>query len=357
MNTLTTNQKISSRLSSTQDWKDSFRTAFKDSKALEDYLQVPIHQTPYPIFIPRKLALKIKNGGTHSALWKQYVPTENENDNEGLLDPIGDLNHYKSAQLIHRYDNRVLFTPTTACPVVCRYCFRKNELYADEELFQADFKSTLAYLNAHPEINELIFSGGDPFILSDEKIDFYLEEFSKIPHLKFIRFHTRTPVVMPERITQQLVHLLKHFQKKFFKILVVVHINHTDEIDDEIKSMFTDLKNSGIEVLSQTVLLKDINDNTQTLLNLFQELIQLGIRPYYLHHPDLARGAMHFYLGLEEGRKIYAALRTKLPGWALPHYVIDLPEGRGKVSAFNPESFTFSGTLMTKDLELINYPL
>lgn len=354
MNTLTTNQKISNLGDS---WKDSFRTAFKDSKALESYLQVPIAQTNYPIFIPKKLAQKIKQGGVNSALWKQFVPHEDENQMHGLKDPIGDQAHFKSAQIIHRYENRVLFTPTTACPVVCRYCFRKNELYSDEKLFQAQFTETFSYLTDHPEINELILSGGDPLILSDEKLDFYLEKFANIPHLKFIRFHTRTPIVMPERMTAQLIQLLQYHQKKFSKLILVIHTNHVDEIDHEVKLMFNELKKAGIEVLSQTVLLKNVNDTENDLTKLFLELIEHNVRPYYLHHPDLAHGAMHFYLNLEAGRKIYAALRTKLPGWALPHYVIDLPEGRGKVSAFNPESFSFSGKLITKDLDLADYPL
>lgn len=355
MNTLTTNQKTSSLTSNL--WKESFRTAIKDAKALETFLQVPLATTTYPVFIPLKLAVKIKEAGPTSALWKQFVPAESENQTHGYQDPIGDQVHFKSAQLIHRYDNRVLFMPTSVCPVVCRYCFRKNELYNDEQLFQAEFEKTLNYLKNHPEINELIFSGGDPLILSDEKIDFYLEKFSQIPHLKFIRFHTRTPLIMPERLTDELIYLLNYYQKKFTKIVFVIHANHADEIDTDVKTGLIKLTQNGFDVLSQTVLLKNINDHAERLLELFLKLIDLQVRPYYLHHPDIARGAMHFYLSLEEGRKIYAALRTKLPGWAIPHYVIDLPEGRGKVSAFNPESFSFSGKLMTKDLEIIDYPL
>ena len=336
-------------------WKNSMRTALKSTKALEDYLGMPLPKTTYPLFIPLTLAQEIKHLGQSSALWKQFVPHEEENDLSGLIDPIGDQLHSPTAQLIHRYSNRVLFMPTTVCPVMCRYCFRKNELQDNLDLFTSDFEKTLSYLQAHEEINELIFSGGDPLILTNEKIDFYLSEFSKIPHIKYIRFHTRTPVILPERVTDDFIETINRHKKAFSRFIINLHVNHTEELRSEVLEAINKLDEARIELISQTVLLKGVNDNVFQLQKLFENLIDLNIRPYYLHHPDVVKGANHFRLTLEEGRSLYGKLRKTLPGWGLPQYVIDIPEGFGKVPAFNPENISFSGQLLSKDLKTIVY--
>lgn len=332
-------------------WQEEMRTALKNEKDLNDFFNCQIANTPYSIFLPRVFAEKIKKAGPKSVLWKQFIPQFVENSLEGLIDPIGDQIYLKAPQLIHRYKNRALFLPTTNCPVICRYCFRKNELSFSQDLFLPRFNETLDYLKNNPQIDELIFSGGDPLILSDEKISFYLEEFSKIPSLKFIRFHTRTPIILPSRITDNLVNLLK--KNSFKKITLAIHINHTEELDPEVREAL--LRMEGLNLISQTVLLKGINDDSTILKELIHNLISLNIRPYYLHHPDKVRGGMHFYLDLHKGRKIYLSLRDEIPGWALFNYVIDLPEGRGKSPAFNPEAFVFSGSLIGKDGNLYPY--
>jgi lysine 2,3-aminomutase len=336
-------------------WKESMRTAIKSTKALEEYLGVTLAKTIYPLFIPLNLANEMKQLGSSSALWKQFVPHEEENNPSGLVDPIGDQRHSPTAQLIHRYKNRVLFMPTTVCPVMCRYCFRKNELQDNLDLFTADFEKTLVYLHEHDEINELIFSGGDPLILTNEKIDFYLSAFSKIPHLKYIRFHTRTPIILPERVTDEFIETINLHKKSFSRFIMNLHINHTDELRTDVLEAIKKLDDGRIELISQTVLLKDVNDNLSQLQKLFETLIDYNIRPYYLHHPDVVKGANHFRLTLEEGRELYGKLRKTLPGWGLPQYVIDIPEGFGKVPAFNPENISFSGQLLSKDLKIIPY--
>ncbi len=331
-------------------WTEEIRTAIKSKKELECFLDINIPDTTYPIFIPKNFALKIKNAGPNSALWKQFIPQSEENSPEGLIDPIGDQNFLKAPQIIHRYHNRALFLPTTNCPVICRYCFRKNEL-GQSELFYPKFNETIEYLRNNPQIEELIFSGGDPFILSDEKIALYLEEFSKIDSIKFIRFHTRTPIILPSRITNNLVKVLSN--KSFKKITTAIHVNHPDELDQDVQEAISKL--AHLNLISQTVLLKGINDHPNILKDLIHLLIGLNIKPYYLHHPDKVKGAMNFYLDLETGRKIYQSLRDKVPGWALFNYVIDLPGGMGKSPAFNPEAISFSGNLMGKDGNLYQY--
>ncbi len=340
-----------------QIWQEDFRNALKSIPAVNNYFNLNLKETNYSVFIPLPLAKKIKKSGENSILWKQFIPDiKMENGHLqglGLQDPIGDLRHKKAPQLIRRYKNRALFLPTTKCPVICRYCFRKNELSHPDELFDVNFKKTWDYLNEHEEINEIIFSGGDPLILSDKKILNYLYEFAKIPHINFIRFHTRTPIVLPSRITQDLVESLKKAAKLFKKISIVLHVNHADEFNHEVDIALEMLNMTGATLLSQSVLLAGINDSKTTLVDLFYKLDNFNIRPYYLHHPDQVKGGLHFYLPLEKGRKLYSKLRNEVPGWLLPQYIIDIPNGEGKVQAFNPENYEFSGRLINKTGELI----
>lgn len=345
-----------------QNWTSEFQLAFKNISDLYSFLGWEL--TPsltkvaetYPLFVPRNLALKIKAEGPDGILAKEFLPADQELNPEGLVDPIGDKEFFKAPQLIHRYKTRALFTPTSVCPVHCRYCFRKNELNAADELFQRDFEETLNYLRSHPEISEIIFTGGDPLTLSNERLENILKAFSEISSLKDIRFHSRYPVILPERLDAGLVKLFSDFAKKFRTLTLAIHVNHSHELDVVNKQKIRSLHETGIQLLSQTVLLKDVNDSANTLITLFDELLNLKVRPYYLHHPDRVKGGMHFYLPLEEGRKIYAGLRDELPGWALPHYVIDIPGGHGKVSAFNPESHEYSGTLLAKDGYSVDIP-
>ena len=291
--------------------------------------------------------------GPDSALWKQFLPSIEENSDLGRLDPIGDKIHAKNNQLIHRYENRVLFTPTTVCPVLCRYCFRKNELSEKDEIFNQNFLEAIAYLKANPEINEVIFTGGDPFILSNDKLAFYLQEFSTVESIKYIRFHTRTPVILPSRIEEGLLAVLASASALFKRCMVMIHINHITELTPDVEEAIALLTENNIEVFTQSVLLKGVNDTTESLFDLFSALADLKVKPYYLHHPDEAKGAMHFYLSLEDGRRIFAPLHNRLPGWALPQYVIDIPGGEGKTAAFNSESFEFSGELINRNGEKV----
>lgn len=336
------------------NWTHEFKDSLKTREELQEFFEVDVPEIKYPIFIPRVFAAKILFAGPESALWKQFIPRAEEgNFDLGRLDPIGDKVHAKNNQLIHRYENRVLFTPTTVCPVLCRYCFRKNELSEKDEIFDQKFKEALAYLTVNHEINEVIFTGGDPFILSNEKLANYIQEFSEIESLKYIRFHTRTPVILPSRIDEGLIALLTSASHLFKRCMVMIHVNHVSELTEDVQDAIKLLTENNIEVFSQSVLLKGVNDTTDDLYNLFSELADLKVKPYYLHHPDEARGAMHFYMGLEEGRRIFAPLHNKLPGWALPQYIIDIPGGEGKTPAFNPESFEFKGELINRNGEKV----
>lgn len=318
--------KINSTGPSDQTWQEQLRFAIKCSSELERFLGVPVPRVTYPIMIPRALAQMIKQGGPHSGLWKQFVPQIDEELDWGLTDPIGDHQHQVAPQLIHRYNNRVLFLPTKICPVACRYCFRKTELSTQDELFEPQFESTIKYLKKNSQIHEIIFSGGDPLVLSNNKLKKYFEVFSTISHISFLRIHTRMPVILADRIDNELLHILHQYQVK-----IVVHINHPDELELSLSNQHALKKLATVcTVLSQTVLLYGINNCTDILEALILNLLKLNVRPYYLHHPDQAKGTKHFQLSIEDGKKIMTDLRKRLPGWALFQYILDDPSGCGK---------------------------
>ena len=342
-----------------QNWTSEFSRSFKKLTDLYSFLEWDIDSSllkvaeTYPVFIPVSLAEKIKSQGPTGALAKEFMPNlleiNADLNHKGLEDPIGDKEYFKAPQLIHRYETRALFTPTSVCPVQCRYCFRKNELDASDELFQQDFQETLNYLKNNPQISEIIFTGGDPLTLSNDKIEKYLDAFSKIPSIKDIRFHSRYPVILPERIDSVLCDILGKFSEVFRTISIAIHVNHISEFDETNRRAIKRLSSINIQLLSQTVLLRGVNDSAEALIDLFTEFMNLKIRAYYLHHPDRVKGGMHFYMSLEAGRELYQMIRKALPGWAIPQYVIDIPGGHGKVPAFNPETYSFSGSLLTKD--------
>lgn len=346
------------------NWKNKLTQSFRNIEELYNYLNWPLHEElistgkKYPLFIPKNLADKMKAEGPNGVLAKEFLPSPLEIDNQlntfGIFDPIGDKTYLKAPQLIHRYKSRALFTPTSICPVHCRYCFRKNELSATEDIFQNDFEVTLAYLNDHPEISEIIFTGGDPLTLSNEKIENYLNSFGQIKSIQHIRFHTRYPIILPERIDEGFVDLMNRFSSHFSTISMAIHSNHLAEFDEFNSRAIKKLAKTNLQLLGQTVLLRDINDSENALLDLMNKFIELKIRPYYLHHPDRVQGGMHFYLPISKGRKLYQSLRLNLPGWAIPQYMIDIPNGHGKTPLFNPETYTYSGKLISKTGEPVS---
>jgi lysine 2,3-aminomutase len=341
-------------------WQKEFQNSLRTSDQICTYFNLPEDEISknYQGFIPLNFAKKILRSGHNGPLWKQFIPSDFE-DHEiqsyGLFDPIGDQVHAKDGPLIHRYSNRALFSPTTVCPIQCRYCFRKNELSEGMDFLDRSQEKAFEYLENHPEINEVIFTGGDPLILSDIKLEYYLDRLSKIKSIKFVRFHSRTPVILPERLCSPFINLWQKYKKVFTNLILVIHTNHESELDDDFAHWWKEFRQVEPSALSQSVMLKDVNDNPEALTALIYRLVDLGIRPYYLHHPDLVRGAMHFWLPLEQGRRVYTQLRNQIPGWALPQYMVDIPGGEGKVNAFNPEGHPFSGKLINKDGDLTDY--
>ncbi|MCY4644648.1 MAG: KamA family radical SAM protein [Bacteriovoracales bacterium] len=319
-------------------WQNILADSLRTPKQLEEFFGRPFPKVPYSLLVPLRLAQKIKDQGLEGPLALQFLPQKEEGDHmesgSGLIDPIGDGVHQKGPGIIHRYRSRILVSPTPLCPVECRYCFRKNLLEEDSPNYRASPSSMKRYLHSHPEVNEVIFTGGDPLMLGDSVLDHYLEALGDFAHIRFIRFHSRMPVVIPERITDDLTEMLKETtQKKRARACLVIHINHLSELDGDVLLGLKKLQKAHIDVLAQSVLLRGVNDNISDLYDLFFGLALEGIRPYYLHHPDPVRGGLHFYLPVERGRELYLPLRDILPGHVLPHYVRDDANGTGKTLA------------------------
>jgi lysine 2,3-aminomutase len=263
---------------------------------------------------------------------RQFVPDARELERrpEELADPIGDERVTAVPGLVHRYPDRVLLKLTHVCPVYCRFCFRRETVGPEgpPPLSRDALEAAVAYIARDPGIWEVILTGGDPFMLSPRRIADVTQRLGAVPHVKVLRWHTRVPVVDPGRVTPELVEALTSSAKSVY---VAVHANHPRELGEAARAACVRLTQAGVPLVSQTVLLKGINDNAETLASLMRAFIEARIKPYYLHHPDLAPGTAHFRLSIEEGQTIVAELRGRLSGLAQPTYVLDIPGGHGKV--------------------------
>lgn len=260
---------------------------------------------------------------------RQFLPSAAEliTRPEEMTDPIGDAVHAPVAGLTHRYPDRVILHVTQTCAVYCRFCFRRETVGDAGVLPDADMARALAYIAARPAIREVILTGGDPLTLSARRLAGLMAQLDAIAHVDVIRLHTRVPVVAPEMLTDQ---VLATMQRRA-AVYVVVHTNHAQELNGAALAALARLHSAGVPLLSQTVLLRGVNDTADALETLFRTLIRNRVKPYYLHHCDLARGAGHFRTTIAEGQAIMAQLRGRLSGIALPTYVLDIPGGFGKV--------------------------
>ena len=286
----------------------------------------------YAIAVTPVMAALMDPADPHDPIRAQFLPSAPE-----LIaapgespDPIGDSRHEKVPGLIHRYPDRVLLKLTHACPVYCRFCFRREMVGpgGTSMLDDATFSTALAYISANPAIFEVILTGGDPLILAPRRLSEMTRALAAIPHVQVLRWHSRVPVVAPERITDELVDALRVSDKAVF---VGLHTNHARELTDGARTAIARLIDGGIPLLSQTVLLKGINDTPEIMAELMRALVALRVRPYYLHHMDAAPGTSHFRTTIAEGQALMRALRGTLSGLAQPTYVLDIPGGVAKV--------------------------
>lgn len=286
----------------------------------------------YAVAITPALARLIDPSDPHDPIARQFVPTVAELDTapEERADPIGDDPMSPLAGLVHRYPDRVLLKLVHVCPVYCRFCFRRAMVgpKGRPSLSRAEIAAALDYVRQRPEIREVILTGGDPLILSARKLREVMSALATIDHLDVVRIHTRVPVAAPETITPALVRAMKAFGRATF---VVLHANHPAELTTEARAACARMIDAGLPMLSQSVLLRGVNDDVATLEALMRSFVASRVKPYYLHHADLAPGTAHLRTSLAEGRALMRGLRGRLSGIAQPTYVIDLPGGVGKV--------------------------
>ncbi|MGA8165424.1 MAG: KamA family radical SAM protein [Waddliaceae bacterium] len=253
---------------------------------------------------------------------------------EEMLDPVGEEKTMPVPGLVHRYPDRVLFLVTSFCGSYCRYCTRSRLVSnAQGYDFHPHFEQGIEYISTHQEVRDVLLSGGDPLLLSDKKIDQLLARLREIKHVEFIRIGTRIPVFMPQRITPN---LCKIFQKHG-PIWMSIHVNHQKECTLELREACRQLSSSWVVLGNQSVLLKGVNDNVETLLSLSHRLLQMGVRPYYLYQCDLITGSHHFRTQIQKGIEIMEQLRGHTTGYAVPQFVVDVPGGGGKIPV-NPET-------------------
>ncbi|MCX4247405.1 KamA family radical SAM protein [Paraliomyxa miuraensis] len=287
--------------------------------------------TAYKVRIPASYLELVDWSDPDDPIRRQAVPSADElRPLPGERpDPIGDAAHSPVPHLTHRYPDRVLLYPTYVCSMYCRHCFRKEALNEDDRGVALDrLEPALRYVAEHPEIREVILTGGDPLTLSDGQLERLRSRIEAIDHVRLLRVHTRVPVTLPTRITPELVRALRGR----LVTVVVTHFNHPREITMAATEACRLLREAGFMLLNQSVLLRGINDDPQTMETLVRELVYtLGAKPYYLHHCDLTRGVSHFRTSLDEGQALVKGLRGRVSGLCIPHYVLDLPGGDGKV--------------------------
>jgi EF-P beta-lysylation protein EpmB len=309
-------------------WRQIQQQSFTCLNTLADYLELTpcqrqqLLQKPYfPLNIPVRLARKIVKQTLEDPILRQFVPLQEETHQSADFsnDPIGDLAARQSCRLLHKYHGRVLIITSSACAMHCRFCFRK---YFPYKTGTHDFCDEILYIKSHPDIDEVIFSGGDPLSLSNNSLQRLINALSEIPHIRRLRFHTRFPVGIPERIDRNLIRIMSQSPHQIYFVL---HINHPLEIDTDLIEAIRPLQKQGVLTLSQTVLLKGVNDDEPVILALCNKLINAGIIPYYLHQLDHVQGSAHFEVPRNRGLQIMDYLQRNISGYGVPRFVYEMP--------------------------------
>jgi len=316
-------------------WQAALRDAIRDPAELCRVLQLPdavaeaarrvcAASPGFSLFAPRGFVARMRPGDANDPLLRQVLPLAEELDDvPGFVrDPVGDLASERQPGLLQKYVGRVLLVTTGVCAVHCRYCFRRHFPYSDGPRSLADRQSALEEIAADASIREVILSGGDPLMIVDSSLGQLIDALGDIPHVRRLRVHTRLPIVIPKRVTDELVDILRGTR---LTPVVVVHANHANEIDSHVDAALATLSDAGIPLLNQAVLLRGVNDTTAAQAALCEKLVDHRVLPYYLHQLDRVAGAAHFAVPLETGRRIVAELREQLPGYAVPRFVAELP--------------------------------
>lgn len=308
-----------------EDWLQQLANVITDPNQLLHYLALDEYtdlqkggeaRTLFPLRVPWSFAARMHKGDPDDPLLRQVLTAQEEfTVTPGFShDPL-DEQHSVVPGLLHKYRSRALLLVKGGCAVNCRYCFRRHFPYHDNQGNKANWRQALDYIRQHPELDEIIFSGGDPLMAKDHELDWLITQLEAIAHLKRLRIHSRLPIVIPARVTDA---LCQRLARSRLQVLLVTHINHANEIDDDVAQSMAQLRRSGVTLLNQSVLMRGVNDNPDTLAQLSHALFDIGILPYYLHVLDKVQGAAHFLVGDEEARALIKALLTQVSGYLVP---------------------------------------
>ena len=324
-----------------KNWQQQLADAFTDIDELCRYLQLSPDDLPvshsatlnFPLRVPLSFAACMEKGNPHDPLLRQVLPVKDE-----LLsypgfshDPVGDLAVASQNGVLHKYHGRVLLINTGSCAINCRYCFRRNFPYADLQLNKQKEDAAMQAIQDDTSISEVILSGGDPLLLSDARLARLLQQLNTIGHIQRIRIHSRLPIVLPARMTDELIATLKQSPKQ---LIMVMHCNHGNEINPRVINACNRLKNSGISLFNQSVLLKGVNDQPEILCQLSEQLFSHGIIPYYLHVLDKATGTGHFEVSETKALALMRQIQAVLPGYLVPKLVKEQAGGASKQPIF-----------------------
>ena len=307
-------------------WRQILRTNFVSWEKLANHLELSADdraqidpKSSFALNLPLRIANKIEKQNLQDPLLTQFLPTiaERAVTPDFVQDPTADRSFCKTTKLLQKYPGRALLVCTSACAMHCRYCFRQNFDYQP----QSSFDQEIDLIAGDPTLREIILSGGDPLSLSNEILEALLRRLDAIPHLRRLRFHTRFPIGIPERIDEGFLHLLEITSKQ---IWFVIHANHPRELDGDVLAALTKIRKLGIVVMNQSVLLRGVNDDAKTLQELSEKLVDNGIVPYYLHQLDRVAGAEHFNVPEAKGKRLVSEIRKKLSGYAIPTYVAEI---------------------------------
>ncbi|TWU12458.1 L-lysine 2,3-aminomutase [Symmachiella macrocystis] len=326
----TTRQTLSPQ-EDTANWHRALAAAVRDPDELIDLLGLgDVYREParraaglFPLLVPRDYLARIEPGNPRDPLLLQVLPLANE---EAVVDgfsadAVGDAQAHRSPGLLQKYTGRALLITTGACAVHCRYCFRREFPYGEEPRTMEDWEPAFADIAADSSLHEIILSGGDPLMLTDARLAMFIERLDRIEHLRRLRIHTRLPIVLPQRVTDTLLEMLTTMR---LTPIVVMHANHAHELQGDCAAALRELVRGGVTVLNQAVLLRDINDTTESQAELCERLVNLGVIPYYLHQLDRVSGAAHFEVPEQTGGGIIEELRKRLPGYAVPQFVREI---------------------------------
>ncbi len=321
----------------TKNWQQQLAEAFNNIEDLCRYLHLSPNDLPvsvaaaenFPLRVPLSFAACMEKGNPHDPLLRQVLPVNDElSTYPGFSDdPVGDLASATQTGVLHKYHGRVLLINTGSCAINCRYCFRRNFPYAEVQLGKQQEIAALQAISDDTTLSEVILSGGDPLLLSDSRLTLLIEQLGDIGHLKRIRIHSRLPIVLPARITDELIDTIRQSTKQ---MVMVVHCNHANEINERVIAACKLLKNSGISLFNQSVLLKGVNDNAEVLCELSEQLFSHGIIPYYLHLLDKATGTGHFEVSEIEAIALIQQVQSTLPGYLVPKLVKEQAGGSSK---------------------------